>query len=92
MRAAGWSPSVRLFEAAACGTPVVSDPWDGLESLFEPGREIVVAADADDVVEALARSDGRAIGARARRRVLEEHTAARRVEELERYVGRLVHA
>jgi spore maturation protein CgeB len=89
---AGWSPSVRLFEAAACGTPVVSDGWAGLASLFEPGREILVAAETDDVIECLARSDGRAIGARARRRVLEEHTAARRVEELERYVGELVHA
>src|SRR5206468_12762240 len=42
MIAAGWSPSVRLFEAAACGTPIISDAWDGLETLFSPGREILL--------------------------------------------------
>ena len=51
MRAAGWSPSVRLFEAAACGTPIVSDCWPGLESFFEPGREILVAGSAAEALD-----------------------------------------
>lgn len=87
---AGWSPSVRLFEAAACGTPVVSDPWTGVEAFFEPGRELLVARSAAEVLRILARTgeeERRALGARARRRVLAQHTAAHRVAELEAYVG-----
>jgi spore maturation protein CgeB len=83
---AGWSPSVRLFEAAACATPVISDWWEGLDAFFEPGREILVAADADDVERCLvdlAEDERRAIGRRARERVLREHTAERRAAELE---------
>jgi spore maturation protein CgeB len=90
MRAAGWSPSVRLFEAAACGVPVISDRWDGLSELFDEGSEIVIADSGDDVVRALCsvgEEERRAIGARARRRVLAEHTAARRVAQLESLVG-----
>lgn len=86
---AGWSPSVRLFEASACGTPVVSDPWPGLEAFFEPGRELLVARTAEDVLRLLAAVDEeerRALGARARRRVLAQHTAAHRARELEGYV------
>ncbi len=49
MRRAGWSPSVRLFEAAACGIPIISDWWEGLDSLFEPGREILIARTAAEV-------------------------------------------
>ena len=40
---AGYSPSVRLFEAAACGTPIISDAWPGLAEIFEPGAEILIA-------------------------------------------------
>jgi spore maturation protein CgeB len=89
MVAAGWSPSVRLFEAAACGTPVVSDRWEGLEAFFEPEREILVAADADDVERhlRLGEEERRALGRRARARVLAEHTAAHRAVELERHVA-----
>ncbi len=43
MIAAGWSPSVRLFEAASCATPVISDKWAGIDSLFDPDREIILA-------------------------------------------------
>ncbi len=82
MIAAGWSPSVRLFEAAACGTPIVSDIWDGLGELFVPGREIVLAATTADVVAALD-GDGTAIGTAARARVLAAHTAAHRAAELD---------
>jgi len=89
MRAAGWSPSVRLFEAAACGVPVVSDRWPGLEELFRDGEEIVIADSPVDVLRALREipeDERRAIGERARARVLAEHTAARRVDQLEALV------
>jgi spore maturation protein CgeB len=79
---------VRLFEAAACATPIISDPWDGLTELFEPGGEILIAAGTDDVLRFLRDLDGparRAIGARARDRVLAAHTAAHRAADLERY-------
>lgn len=84
MRALGHSPSVRLFEAAACGVPIISDTWPGIEAVLEPGREIVLAERRGDVLAALARpdEDRRAIGAAARERVLAEHTAARRVDRL----------
>jgi spore maturation protein CgeB len=86
---AGWSPSVRLFEASACGTPVVSDAWPGLELFFEPGRELLVARSATDVLRILGgigEEERRALGARARRRVLAQHTAAHRARELEAFV------
>jgi spore maturation protein CgeB len=83
---AGWSPSVRLFEAAACGTPIVSDRWEGIDNLFAPDREIVLADDAVDVLAALER-DLAPMGAAARRIVLSAHTAAHRAAELERHLG-----
>jgi spore maturation protein CgeB len=81
---AGWSPSVRLFEAAACGVPVISDWWDGLDAFFDPEHEIVIAESADDVLRALTLPDerARAIGAAARARVLSEHTAMHRARRL----------
>jgi spore maturation protein CgeB len=85
---AGWSPSVRLFEAAACATPIISDRWSGIESLFAPGREIFLASDAAQVLSVLrevGEDERREIGARARARVLAEHTAAHRAEQLESY-------
>jgi spore maturation protein CgeB len=89
MRRAGWSPSVRLFEAAACGVPVISDTWPGIEQIFVPGDEILLAHGPRDVLEHLRLDDGeaRAIGERARARVLAEHTAARRAEQLEEEVA-----
>jgi spore maturation protein CgeB len=92
MLRAGWSPSVRLFEAAACGVPVITDRWPGLERFFVPGREILVADEQADVVRALAQlgeDERRAIGDAARQRVLREHTAAHRAEELEQLVSEL---
>ncbi len=85
MRQTGWCPSGRLFEAAACGTPVISDWWDGLDSFFAPNDEILVAERADDVVGALQRSDEelRRMAKAARDHVLAEHTAAHRADELE---------
>ena len=93
MVAAGWSPSVRLFEAAACATPVISDEWAGLETFFAPGREIVVARRAQDVLRTLADTSEparAAIGRRARERVLGEHTADRRAVELEGHLDEVL--
>ena len=89
MIAAGFSPSVRLFEAAACGTPIVSDPWPGLETFFTPGREILLAESTEEAERHLRTLDAgqaRAIGAAGRRRVLAAHTAAHRAAELERHL------
>jgi spore maturation protein CgeB len=85
---AGWSPSVRLFEAAACGTAIISDYWDGLEAFFEPGREILIARTARDTAEYLhdvPEEERRALGARARERVLARHTSEQRAVELETF-------
>lgn len=87
MRTAGWSPSVRLFEAAACGIPILSDEWDGLEFFFEPGSEILTVRDTPDVLAILRGSDPaqlRRVGAAARRKVQQFHSAAVRAEALER--------
>ncbi len=86
MIAAGWSPSVRLFEAAACATPVISDRWDGLDRIFAPDREIILADTAADVVATLRREDGDDIGRVARTRVLASHTADIRAGELEHHL------
>ncbi|NJL95423.1 MAG: glycosyltransferase, partial [Anaerolineae bacterium] len=90
MRQAGFSPSVRLFEAAACGTPIISDAWPGLEHFFRPGQEILVsdgAAGTRFYLETLSEAQRQAIAERARARVLAEHTAAHRAREFEAYVS-----
>lgn len=88
MVAAGFSPSVRIFEAAACGTPIISDRWAGIETVLEPGREVLIADTSDDVRRIL-RDWGEerraSIGRAARARILAEHTAAHRAEALLRY-------
>lgn len=92
MRSAGWSPSARLFEAAACGVPIISDRWDGLAALFEPDDEVLIADTTDDVLRYLrdlGEGARRAIGARASARVRAGHTAAHRAAELERCVAEL---
>lgn len=86
MRALGYSPSVRLFEAAACGVPIISDRWDGLETIFAIGREILTAETAEELIAHLQRTPElkrRELAAAARRRVLQQHTAEHRARELE---------
>ena len=81
----GHSPSVRLFEAAACGVPIVSDWWAGLDEFFRPGEEILIARGAEDVLAVLREvpeERRRAIAARARARVLAAHTGDHRAAEL----------
>jgi spore maturation protein CgeB len=85
---AGYSPSVRLFEAAACGTPIISDYWTGIESIFEIGTEILISKSAKDTqhyLTGISEEERKAIGERARQKVLDCHTAAHRATELEQY-------
>jgi spore maturation protein CgeB len=88
MTAAGFSPSVRLFEAGACGTPIISDPWEGLETLLEPPSEIALAESPEAVLALLRGPEParRAMAAAARRRILGGHTALHRAAELERHL------
>ena len=80
----GYCPSGRLFEAAACGVPILTDYWEGLDEFFQPGREIMIVRTPEDVLAALDRSDAELarIGRAARERALAEHTAGRRAAEL----------
>jgi spore maturation protein CgeB len=85
---AGYSPSVRLFEAAACGVPIISDWRDGLDTFFEPGDQILIAHTPDDTLRFLrdiAPAQRYQIGSRARQRVISAHTAAHRARQLEQY-------
>jgi spore maturation protein CgeB len=89
MIASGYSPSVRLFEAAACGVPIMTDEWNGLDEFFKPGRDILFARSTRDALSCLRELDAetlRLIGACARARVLARHTAAHRAQELESHV------
>lgn len=88
MKAAGYSPSVRLFEAGACAVPIVSDWWEGLDTIFEPGREVLLCQTEDDTLRYLrdvSDADRLQIGHAARQRVLAEHSPIRRARELEQY-------
>jgi spore maturation protein CgeB len=84
MRDWGYTPSGRLFEAASCGTPVLTDRFPGVEEFFAPGSEILVAESAHDVRAALELTDSelRRIGAAARERTLAQHTGMHRAREL----------
>jgi spore maturation protein CgeB len=79
---AGWSPSVRLFEAGACGTPIISDEWAGIDEIFQPAREIILADTTEQVIDALTR-DAAAMGAAARQSVLAHHASGTRAAQLE---------
>jgi spore maturation protein CgeB len=85
MKAAGWSPSVRLFEAAACATPVISDYWRGLEELLPDGEAAMIASDSDEVVKILehvSEDERKQIGRAARKRIAAQHDGVARSNEL----------
>lgn len=89
---AGFSPSVRLFEAAACAATIVSDNWPGLESFFLHSEEILLPTNSNDVINIvrdLSDEELRQIGRRAQQRVLAEHTSQRRAEQFEGYVAEI---
>jgi spore maturation protein CgeB len=86
--AIGFSPDARLFEAAACGTPVISDFWPGIHTLFKPDDEILISHSPDETLvylEEIPELDRRRLGYRARERVLAWHTTRHRAAELEKY-------
>jgi len=86
--AAGFSPNLRMFEAAACGTPVITEFWPGLETFFKPDDEILISHTADETMiylEEISELQRRRIGYRARECVLAKHTTRHRAFELEKY-------
>jgi spore maturation protein CgeB len=86
MVANGFSPATRVFEAAGAGACLITDTWEGLSTFLEPGEEVIACADGDAVIEALAGLEparAREIGTAARRRILAEHTYARRAAQVE---------
>jgi spore maturation protein CgeB len=90
MVAAGYSPSVRLFEASACGATILSDTWPGIEDFLTPGEEILFPGDAAEVASILKDmpdAERRKIGQRARERILSEHTAEHRAAQFEQIVS-----
>ena len=92
MVAAGYSPSVRLFEASACGAAMLSDPWVGMEEFLTPGVDILLPKDADEVALILsdwADAERIAMGQRARDRILDTHTSSHRAEQFEHVVSSL---
>jgi spore maturation protein CgeB len=91
MREMGWCPSGRLFEAAACGAPIISDWWEGLDEFFARDSEIFIATCAEDVLAALQSDDAQLslIARAARARVLAEHTGAQRAIQFEQIIERV---
>ncbi|MBX4952162.1 glycosyltransferase [Rhizobium binae] len=92
MIAAGWSPSVRLFEAAACGTPIISDAWRGLDELFSENDAIIIARRSEDVVgnlTTMTATDRRALASAAQATVMQRHTSEVRAQELVAALGEL---
>lgn len=91
----GWSPSVRLFEATACGVPVITDDWPGLPEFFRPGDEMLVARTTEDVIGFLTGLDMATrnhISAMARARIAAQHTAHHRARTLESYIREVLRA
>jgi spore maturation protein CgeB len=93
MVALGYSPSVRIFEAAACATPILSDFWHGLDQMLRPDKEVAIAETPEAVLQLLALPEEKraAMGRAARRRVLAAHTAAHRAATLDAYLDHLAH-
>lgn len=93
MAAIGFSPATRVFEAAAAGGCLVSDAWEGLDAFLEPGREVLVARDGQEVaahLRELTVERARRIGERARERVLRDHTYAHRARRVEEVLGEVI--
>ena len=89
MIAAGWSPSVRIFEAGACGAAIISDYWPGIDELFVPGREIALPGSTEEarcLIEDTHLDDRRAMGAAMRAKILAQHSSQRRAEQLESFL------
>ena len=90
MVAAGYSPSVRLFEASACGAALLSDAWEGLEDFLTPGEEVLLPRDAEEtaaILSGLSDAERQRLGARARERILSGHTSEHRAREFEEIIA-----
>jgi len=90
---AGYSPSVRLFEASACGAAILSDAWPGLDQFLTPGTEILLPADAAEVsviLREMSDEESKRMGLQARERILAEHTSEHRAAEFEEIVSRCI--
>ena len=90
----GFSPSVRLFEAAACGVPIISDDWKGLTDLFEENKEIFIARSTEDMIYLLKNTSEEqrtSLGEAARKKIMNSHTAAHRALELITYYQEVKH-
>jgi spore maturation protein CgeB len=86
----GFSPPTRVFEAAGAGACLITDAWDGIDMFLEPGREVLVARDGEEVaryVRDVDAAQAREIGVRARERMLAEHTYGHRAADLERVLA-----
>ncbi|HEX3072436.1 MAG TPA: glycosyltransferase, partial [Ignavibacteriales bacterium] len=93
MKALGYSPSVRLFEAAACGVPIISDYWEGLDSIFEIGKDILVSNSVQNTLNILRNTEEeerKQIGENGMKRILAGHTSEKRAEEFELYVSEVL--
>jgi spore maturation protein CgeB len=90
MVTAGYSPSVRIFEAAGCGSAIISDVWPGLETFFTPGEEILLARSSSDVTHYLSDitpDEARKVGLSAQERVLADHSSKKRAVQFEQMIG-----
>lgn len=84
----GYTPSRSLLAAAACGVPVLTENWDGIEHFFETGRELYCVSQSQEVLDVLYGTDEYTrlkLGSCARERVLAEHTTAHRAQQLLAY-------
>jgi spore maturation protein CgeB len=91
MIAAGFSPSVRLFEASACGSTILSDSWSGLAEFLTPDEEILLPDnqyDVANIMQTMLEEDRRKMGRRARERILAQHSSQHRAAEFEMIVDR----
>jgi len=89
MKQMGYCPSGRLFEAAACGVPILTDLWEGIEDFFVPGEEVLTAANSGEAMQAIALGESRlrSVAKAARERTMEHHTAECRVQQLEQVIA-----
>ena len=91
MAETGYSPPTRVFEVAGAGRCMITDQWAGVEQFFEPEREILVAASAEDVVDFLRQvttTEAEHIGNAMRARALRDHTYAQRAAEVQSVLER----
>ncbi len=89
LRKCGWAPTVRLFDAAACGVPVITDDWPGIHAIFEPGSEILVSRSHEDTlryIRLMSPNEREAVGIRALHRIYNEHLPVHRAQTLEAHV------